>query len=109
MTNAGHSFSAIFAGGRIPLWVKIAYSGFVAIFIPTYLSIYGPLSFLWFCNVAILVTLAAVWTESSLLASMQLMPIVYPHLIFQIDGLLRLIGLQPLRSEERRVGKECRL
>ena len=50
----------------IPLWFKLAYSAFCAVLVPTYLMAYGPTNFLYFCDVALLTTLAAVWLESPL-------------------------------------------
>lgn len=52
---------------RIPLWVKLAYTAFVCVLVPYYLSAYGPTNFLYFCDVALLMTLAALWLESPLL------------------------------------------
>ena len=43
---------------QIPLWLKLAYSAFVAVLVPYYLHQYGPLNFLWFCDVALLMTMA---------------------------------------------------
>jgi len=57
--------------GRIPLWLKVVYTGFVAVLVPYYWRTYGPVNFLWFCDIALLVTLAALWLESPLLFSMQ--------------------------------------
>lgn len=56
--------------GKIPLWVKLLYTLWVAALVPEYWQA-SPVSLLWFCNVALLVTLAALWLENSLLASMQ--------------------------------------
>src|SRR5215207_9494528 len=55
---------------RIPLWVKLAYSAFVAVLVPYYWKAYGPTNFLYFCDVALLMALLALWMENSLLASM---------------------------------------
>ena len=54
---------------RIPLWFKLAYTAFCAVLVPTYLLAYGPTNFLYFCDVALLTTLVAIWLESPLLAS----------------------------------------
>src|SRR5262245_37616730 len=67
------------AGGRIPLWVKIAYSAFVAVLVPYYINAYGPTNFLYFCDVALLLGLVAVWTENALLASMPAVGILLPQ------------------------------
>ncbi|MGH7833951.1 MAG: membrane-associated protein [Candidatus Binatia bacterium] len=54
----------------ISLWIKIPYTLFVAVLVPVYWVQYGPQNFLWFSDVALLVTLAALWLESRFLASM---------------------------------------
>ena len=41
---------------RIPLWLKIAYTGFLAVMIPVYWANYGPTNFFYFCDMALLVT-----------------------------------------------------
>ena len=43
------------AAGAIPLWIKIAYTLFVCVLVPFYLRFYGPMNFLWFSDVALLV------------------------------------------------------
>jgi len=43
--------------GSIPLWVKIAYTVFLAVLIPNYWRVYGPTNFLYFCDVAAFLTL----------------------------------------------------
>ncbi len=48
---------------RIPLAVKLAFTGFTAVLVPFYWITYGPTNFLYYCDVALLLTLAAVWTE----------------------------------------------
>jgi hypothetical protein len=54
----------------ISLWVKIPYTAFVAILVPVYWIQYGPANLLWFSDIALIVTLAAVWLESRFLVSM---------------------------------------
>lgn len=43
----------------IPLWIKITYTLFVCLLVPVYLRHYGPANFLWFSDVALLVTVPA--------------------------------------------------
>ncbi|MFM9965884.1 MAG: hypothetical protein ACKV2Q_32280 [Planctomycetaceae bacterium] len=78
---------------RIPLWVKLAYSAFVAVLVPYYWASYGPTNFLYFCDVALLMTLVAIWRESPLLASMPTVGILLPQLLWQVDFLGLLVGL----------------
>lgn len=77
-------------GGRIPLYVKAPYTLFLAVLVPYYSVHYGPLNFLWFCDVALFLTLAAVWLERPLLASMPAIAIVLPQLLWIADFFLRL-------------------
>jgi hypothetical protein len=73
------------SGHRIPLWFKLAYTAFVAVLVPVYWVNWTPLNFLYFCDVALLVTLPALWLESSYLASMMAVAITLPQLLWQID------------------------
>jgi hypothetical protein len=67
---------------RIPLWLKIAYTAFMAVLIPFYWYSYGPTNFLYFCDVAILVTLVAIWIESRFLIGMQAVAIIVPQMLW---------------------------
>jgi hypothetical protein len=75
----------------LPLWLKIAYTAFIAVLVPYYLNFYGPPNFLWICDIALLLTVAALWLEGRLLASMQLVAVFLPSLIWLSDLLARLI------------------
>ena len=39
--------------GRVPLWLKLAYSALIAVWVPVYLYYYGPTNFLYFCDTAL--------------------------------------------------------
>ena len=45
---------------RLPLWLKLAYTAFVAVLVPWYWKLYGPTNFLYFCDFSLFFTLAAV-------------------------------------------------
>ena len=77
---------------RIPTWLKVAYSSFVAILVPCYWVAYTPWNFLYFCDVALLVTGVAIWMESPLLVSMQAVAITLPQILWVIDLLCRLVA-----------------
>ncbi|MFO0846444.1 MAG: hypothetical protein U0797_29425 [Gemmataceae bacterium] len=79
---------------RVPLWVKLAYTAFVAVLVPYYWQAYGPTNFLYFCDVALLMTLVALWVESPLLASMPAVGILLPQALWCIDFLAELVGLR---------------
>lgn len=76
---------------RIPLWLKVAYTLFMCAMAPTYWRAYGPLNFLWLCDVAAFVTLAALWLESPLLASMGAVAMTLSQTLWTIDLLTRLL------------------
>jgi hypothetical protein len=79
--------------GRIPLWVKLLYTAFVCVLIPYYLRTYGPTNFLYFCDVAVLMALVAVWREDALLASMPAVGILLPQSLWMVDFFASLVGL----------------
>ena len=77
---------------RIPTWVKVAYTAFVAIVVPSYWVTYSPWNFLYFCDIALLVTAVVISIESPLLVSMQAVAITMPQLLWVVDFLCRLIA-----------------
>ena len=79
-------------GRRLPLWLKLSYSGFVALLVPCYWQLYGPTNFLYFCDLSLFFTLAAVWTERALLASMPAVGILIPQALWMIDFLSTAAG-----------------
>jgi hypothetical protein len=76
----------------IPLWIKIPYTAFMAVIIPVYLYHYGPTNFLYFCDVAIVMTLIAVWIESPVLCSAGLVGIFLPQMLWVADFMAELFG-----------------
>src|ERR1043166_9029704 len=82
--------------GVLPLWLKLAYSAFLAVLIPVYLYYYGPTNFLYFCDVALLLTLVGLWTESSLLISMCAVGIVFVQMVWVADFIGHFFGVSLL-------------
>lgn len=82
------------AQSRIPLWVKLLYTGYVAVLVPYYLHCYGPTNFLYFCDVALLMAVVAVWKEDALWASMPVVGILIPQALWMIDFVAGLFGRQ---------------
>ncbi len=76
----------------IPLFWKLAFSAFMAVLVPIYLRHYGPTNFLYFCDVALLLTLAGIWLENPLLLSIATVGILLPQLFWLIDFIVRLGG-----------------
>lgn len=77
----------------IPLWLKLAYTAFMAVLVPVYWANYGPTNFLYFCDVALLITLYAVWTENKTAASMAAVGILVPQAVWCFDFGLQLVHL----------------
>lgn len=73
------------ADRRIPLWLKIGWTVFVAVWVPLYWKQWGPSTFLWFCDLANFVILAALWTESSLLFSWQAVSVLLFQIAYTLD------------------------
>ena len=81
---------------RVPLAVKLGFTAFMAVFVPVYWSHYGPTNFLYFCDLALFVTFAAIWLESALLASMAAVGILIPQFIWCADFAGHFVGLKML-------------
>ncbi|MDR3460360.1 MAG: hypothetical protein P4N60_23270 [Verrucomicrobiae bacterium] len=70
---------------NIPRAAKVALTLFLAVLIPVYWHAYGPTNFLWFCDVALLLTVAGMWWESPLLISMCAVGILVPQCLWLAD------------------------
>jgi hypothetical protein len=79
------------ADPAIPLWLKIAYTAFVAVLVPVYFKHWGPGNFLWFSDIALFGTLLALWIESSFLASMMTIAVLLPEVIWNVGLFGRLL------------------
>jgi hypothetical protein len=78
--------------GKIPLAAKIAATAFLAVLVPVYLHTYGTANFLWFCDAALLLTVAGMWLESPLLISMCAVGILLPQCLWLADFGGHLLG-----------------
>jgi hypothetical protein len=78
--------------GRVPIGLKIAYSAFMAVLVPVYWHNYGPTNFLYFCDVALILTLIAIWPENALLISACAVGILVPQAVWVVDFLVRSTG-----------------
>ncbi|PJA32067.1 MAG: membrane-associated protein [Zetaproteobacteria bacterium CG_4_9_14_3_um_filter_53_7] len=75
----------------LPLWLKITYSAYVAVTLCVYWFKYGPANYLWFSDIALILTVPALWLESSSLTSMMLLAVLLPEILWNIgffSGLL---------------------
>jgi hypothetical protein len=78
--------------GAIPLWLKIAYTLFVAVLVPVYWTRFGPTHFLWASDIALLAMVAALWRASRLIASTVAVAVLLPELAWNLDFFARLIA-----------------
>ena len=85
---------------HIPVWVKLAYTAFIAVLVPIYLKNYGPSNFVYLCDLALFLTFAAVWTENPLLAGIPAVGIFLPQMFWCLDFLCGLFGFFPLAMTE---------
>jgi hypothetical protein len=76
----------------IPLWLKVAYTLMVATIVPVYFVHYGALNFLWFSDIALIVTGIALWDENRLLASMMAVAVLLPEALWNTSFFARLLG-----------------
>jgi len=77
---------------RLPLWVKLADTAFVAVVVPVYAVRYGPGNFLWFSDIALIGSVAALWLENPLLASTLALAVLLPELAWNVDFFGRLFS-----------------
>ncbi|HKA34558.1 MAG TPA: hypothetical protein VKH64_15175 [Candidatus Binatia bacterium] len=90
-TTAAASVKAA-ARRRIPMSVKLAYSAFVAVLVPYYWTTYTPWNFLFFCDIALLLTFVGLWLESPLIVGAQAVGILLPQTLWIADFGVRLVS-----------------
>src|SRR5262245_31157236 len=96
-----------FPSGRIPLWIKVLHTLFLVVLVPAYWWQYGPVNFLWFSDIALLVTFFALWLENRLLASTQAVSVSLLEFVWTVDFVVHvvsgheLIGLSSYMFDEK--------
>jgi hypothetical protein len=91
MWNQLEMLWGLLAPEQIPLWLKVGYTAFVCVLVPIYWRHYGPGNFLWFSDICLLLAVAAIWLESSLLTSIIALAILILDLAWNLDFFARLI------------------
>jgi hypothetical protein len=76
----------------LPLWLKLAYTAFVAVVIVVYWFKYGPGNFLWFSDIALIGTIPALWLEQPLLASTMALAVVLPEVLWNAGYFLQVLS-----------------
>lgn len=74
----------------IPLWIKLAYTLFVAVTVAVYAVKWGPGNFLWFSDIALIGTVPTLWLESGLLAGMMTTAILLPEILWNLSFFVQL-------------------
>jgi hypothetical protein len=69
----------------IPLWVKVAYTAATAVILATYALRHPPDNFLWFSDIAMILTVPAIWLEHRLLISMIALAVLLPHIGWNVS------------------------
>ncbi len=80
------------APNPIPPWVTFGYTAFMAVLAPVYWHYYGPTNFLYFCDLALFLTLAGIWLRSPLLISMCAVGILTPQAMWVLDFVVNLLA-----------------
>ena len=82
---------------RLPLWLKVGFSVWMLLWVPAYLSFYGPRNFLWLCDLCNFILLIALWAESKLLFSSQIVSVLLLDVLWTIDvGMAFFFGVHPI-------------
>ncbi len=77
---------------RVPWPVAAVYTAFLAVLVPVYWACYGPTNFLYFCDIALFLTLISVWTQRSLPASAAAVGILFVQALWVADFFVTLAG-----------------
>lgn len=85
----------------LPLGLKVLYTAWMVAWVPVYWVHAGPGNFLWLCDVANFVLLAALWLESPLLVASQAVGVLLVQSLWAVDYFGRLVlGLHPIGGTE---------
>ena len=80
----------------IPLWLKIAYPIVVAVILAVYFVKIGPKNYLWFSDIALILTGVALWLESPLLAGMMAVGLLLPETVWNLSYFAGLLTGKPI-------------
>ncbi len=76
---------------RLPLWLKVGWTLWVAVWAPLYWKQYGAQNFLYFCDLGNFFIAIALWTERALLFSWQATGLLLFQILFTLDLLTALL------------------
>jgi hypothetical protein len=75
------------ADSRIPLWLKVAWTAWLLLWVPVYFRQYGAQNFLFFCDLGNLFIAAGLWLESRLIFSWQAVALLVFQTLYAVDYL----------------------
>ena len=75
----------------VPRALRTVYTVLVCVLVPVYVWRYGFGTFLWFSNIALLTTLAAIWLRNRLLLSMMALAVFLPEIGWNLAFWARLL------------------
>jgi hypothetical protein len=82
---------------RIPRWLKVSWTVWVAVWAPIYFHQYGPRNFLWFCDLGNFLIMVGLWKESALVLSWQACSVLLVQILFTVDVTIRaFFGVHPI-------------
>ena len=70
---------------RVPLWLKVVWTVWVAVWAPFYWRQYGAQNFLYFCDLGNFFVAVGLWTESALIFSWQATGLLLFQTLYAID------------------------
>lgn len=76
--------------------LKYILSLWALVLVPVYWQSYGPENFLWFSDIGLFGTIAALWFESHLLMSMIILVALIAEIVWNIDFFMQLLFSQSL-------------
>ncbi len=87
-----NTVSPLLSSAPFTLWVTIPYTIFLVILVPVYWVYLGPQNFLWACDIALFMTLYALWRRSALVASMAVLVTLMPDILWVADYVARAVS-----------------
>lgn len=72
---------------RLPQSLKLAYLAWMALWVPVYWIYIGPQNFLWLCDLANIILLFGIFTESALIISSQAIGVLLVQILWTVDFL----------------------
>jgi hypothetical protein len=73
------------ANSKIPLWLKVAWTAWLAVWAPLYWRQYGAQNFLYFCDIGNFLIAAGLWAESPLILSWQAVGLLVFQTLYSVD------------------------